>query len=166
MGCPSCHQPSLRKENWETCFPRKGGGIQLSALPKNTTSKLAVLFSTTSFFNAERPAGKLWIPFFKVFWYDSTRRINPRSNNCKSGRFCRYTNVSADNLCPVPKTSLKMRFFLAGNPKRESYRLSTYHHFPLDLPIDLRQFARHGFYFTGYRDRVVCFRLVKTKFEL
>ena len=27
--------------------------------------------------NAERQAGKLWIPFFKVFWYDSTRGMNP-----------------------------------------------------------------------------------------
>ena len=29
--------------------------------------------------HAERQAGKLWIPFFKVFWYDSTREMNPRS---------------------------------------------------------------------------------------
>ena len=29
--------------------------------------------------NAEREAKKLWIPFFQVFWYDSTRGMNPRS---------------------------------------------------------------------------------------
>ena len=28
--------------------------------------------------NAERQAGKLRMPFFKVFWYDSTRGMNPR----------------------------------------------------------------------------------------
>ena len=27
--------------------------------------------------NAERQAGKLWIPFFKVFCYDSTWEMNP-----------------------------------------------------------------------------------------
>ena len=34
--------------------------------------------------NAERQAGKLWIPFFKVFWYDSTRGMNPRSTDCEA----------------------------------------------------------------------------------
>ena len=41
-----------------TCMPHKGGGIPLSALPKDT-SKLAGLFSTLSLFYAERQAGKL-----------------------------------------------------------------------------------------------------------
>ena len=31
--------------------------------------------------NAERQAGKLWILFFKVFWIDSRRGMNPRSIN-------------------------------------------------------------------------------------
>ena len=34
--------------------------------------------------NAERQAGKLRMPFFKVFWYDSTRGMNPRSTDCKA----------------------------------------------------------------------------------
>ena len=34
--------------------------------------------------NAECQAGKLWIPFFKVFWYDSTRGMNPRSIDCEA----------------------------------------------------------------------------------
>ena len=34
--------------------------------------------------NAERQAGKLWILFFEVFWYDSTRRMNPRSTDCEA----------------------------------------------------------------------------------
>ena len=33
---------------WTTCLPHKGGGVPLSALPKDTTSELAGLFSTTS----------------------------------------------------------------------------------------------------------------------
>ena len=33
---------------WATCLPHKGGGVPLSALPKDTTSELAGLFSTTS----------------------------------------------------------------------------------------------------------------------
>ena len=35
-----------------TCLPRADGGILLSALPKDTTGKLAGLFSTLSFFYA------------------------------------------------------------------------------------------------------------------
>ena len=35
--------------------------------------------------NAERQAGKLRMPFFKGFWYDSTRGMNPRSTNCEAG---------------------------------------------------------------------------------
>ena len=46
-----------------TCLPHKGGGISLSALLKDTASKLAGLFSTLSLC-AERQAGKLQIPFF------------------------------------------------------------------------------------------------------
>ena len=34
--------------------------------------------------NAKRHAGKLWISFFKVFWYDPTRGINPRSADCEA----------------------------------------------------------------------------------
>ena len=33
---------------WAICLPHKGGGVPLSALPKDTTSELAGLFSTTS----------------------------------------------------------------------------------------------------------------------
>ena len=35
--------------------------------------------------NAERQAGMLRMPFFKVFWYDSTRGMNPRSTDCEAG---------------------------------------------------------------------------------
>ena len=48
VGCPSYSQPSIWRENWATCLPHKGGGVPLSALPKDTTSELAGLFSTTS----------------------------------------------------------------------------------------------------------------------
>ena len=40
-------------------LPRKDGGIPLSVLPKDTTSKLADLFSTLFLFYVERQAGKL-----------------------------------------------------------------------------------------------------------
>ena len=41
-----------------TCLPHKDRGVPLSALPKDTTSKLASLFSTLFLF-AERQARKL-----------------------------------------------------------------------------------------------------------
>ena len=34
--------------------------------------------------NAERQAGEVRILFFKVFWYDSTRGLYPRSTNCEA----------------------------------------------------------------------------------
>ena len=42
-----------------TCLLHKGGGVPLSVLPKDTTSKLAGLFSTLSLFYVERQAGNL-----------------------------------------------------------------------------------------------------------
>ena len=40
----SCHF----RDVWATCLPDKGGGVPLSVLPKDTTSELAGLFSTSS----------------------------------------------------------------------------------------------------------------------
>ena len=34
--------------------------------------------------NAQRQAGKLWIPFFKVCCYDWTKGMNPRSTDCEA----------------------------------------------------------------------------------
>ena len=47
-GSPHSLGSCLFRGLWATCLPRKGGGIPLSALPKDTTRKLAGLFSTTS----------------------------------------------------------------------------------------------------------------------
>ena len=47
-GSPHSLGSCLFRGLWATCLPHKGGGIPLSALPKDTTSKLAGLFSTTS----------------------------------------------------------------------------------------------------------------------
>ena len=46
-------------------FHIKVGVVSLSVLPK-------------------RQAGKLWILFFKVFWYDSARGMNPKSADSKA----------------------------------------------------------------------------------
>ena len=47
-GSPHSLGSCLFRGLWATCLPHKGGGIPLSALPKDTTSELAGLFSTTS----------------------------------------------------------------------------------------------------------------------
>jgi len=44
-----------------------------------------------------------------------------------------------------------------GETSSESYRLSTYIKFPVVSPVNPRQLASSGFYFTGYKDRVKCF---------
>jgi len=57
-----------------------------------------------------------------------------------------------------------MIFFycFADNLKRESYRLSSFQHFPASVPIDARQFAAAGFYSTGSFDEVKCFACSST----
>ena len=47
-GSPHSLESCLFRGLWATCLPHKGGGVLLSALPKDTTSELAGLFSTTS----------------------------------------------------------------------------------------------------------------------
>ena len=47
-GSPHSLGSCLFRGLWSTCLPHKGGGVPLSALPKDTTSELAGLFSTTS----------------------------------------------------------------------------------------------------------------------
>ena len=75
----SCHLRCV----WATCLPLKGGGVPLSALPKDTTSELAACSPQPSP-NVERQAGKQWIPFLKVIWYDSTGGLNPKPNDCEA----------------------------------------------------------------------------------
>ena len=55
-----------------TCLLHENGGIPLSALPA---------CSSHYPYCAERQAGKL--PFFTVFWRDSTWEINPCSTDCE-----------------------------------------------------------------------------------
>ena len=47
-GSPHSLGSCLFRGLWATCLSHKGGGVPLSALPKDTTSELAGLFSTTS----------------------------------------------------------------------------------------------------------------------
>ena len=62
---------------WVPCLPHKGGRVPLSALPKDTTSKLAGLFFTT-FRKCRAPGREAVDTIFKVFWYDSTCGMNPQ----------------------------------------------------------------------------------------
>ena len=67
--------------------------VPLSALPKKTTNELAGLFPTISP-KCRAPSWELWIPFFKVFWYDSIRRMNPRSTDYKANALALTTTPS------------------------------------------------------------------------
>ena len=51
-------------------------------------------------------------------------------------------------------------YILPGNQEEESYRVTTFARFPTNAPINTRQLATNGFCYTGYKDRVKCFRLV------
>ena len=55
-----------------TCLPHKRWGVPFSALPKDTTSELAGLFSTTSH-KCRAPSREAVDTIFKSLWYDSIR---------------------------------------------------------------------------------------------
>ena len=75
----SCHFCGV----WSTCLPHKSGASRLVPCPRTRQANLLACSPQPSL-NAERQAGKLWIPFLKVFWYDSTRGLNPRSTDCEA----------------------------------------------------------------------------------
>ena len=75
---------------WELLFPGHLSstlrwGVPLNALLNDTTSELAGLFSTTSH-KCRAPIREVTdtIPFFKVFQYESTREMNPKSTDCEA----------------------------------------------------------------------------------
>ena len=73
---------------WELLFPGhlssiQRWGVPLSALHKDTTSKLAGLFATTSH-KCQAPSREAIDTIFKVFWYDSTKGMNGRSTDCEA----------------------------------------------------------------------------------
>ena len=67
---------------WTTRLPHKGGASHKVPCPRTQQANLPAC-SPQPPLNAKRQAGKLRIPFFKVFWYDSTRGMNPWSTNCE-----------------------------------------------------------------------------------
>ena len=73
VGCPSCLQPFLRRENWSPVFHIKMGRPVKHLARGHNKRTCRIGFNLS--LNAERPAGKLWIPFFKVFMYDSKKGI-------------------------------------------------------------------------------------------
>jgi len=65
-----------------TCYYQSnhiGRGNPIKCLAQGHNKRTCRLIFTLYLLNAERQTGKLWIPTFKVFWFDSTRRLNRRS---------------------------------------------------------------------------------------
>ena len=90
----SCHF----RDVWATCLPHKRGGVTLSALPQDTTSELAGLFSTTSP-KCRAPSREAVNNIFKVFWYNSTRGLNPRSTDCEADALTTTPFLSCSYKC-------------------------------------------------------------------
>ena len=72
----SCHFGGV----WPSRLSCKGGGVPLSAWPKNATTELVGLLSIT-FLKCRAPSREVMDAIFKVFWYDSKRNVNPRSTD-------------------------------------------------------------------------------------
>ena len=64
-------------------FYIKLGASRQVPCPRTQQAKLPTSSSQPPL-NTERQGGKLWIPFVKVFWYDSTRKLSPRSTDYKA----------------------------------------------------------------------------------
>ena len=71
---------------WATCLSHKGGVVPLSALPKDTTSELAGLFSTTFLFLKCRAQSKETVDTSFLYSFGMTRQkgTNLRSTDCKA----------------------------------------------------------------------------------
>ena len=52
----------------------------------------------------------------------------------------------------------KCIYILPGDTEKETYRMSTFLKFPSESPVNPCLLAKYGFYYTGYKDRVKCFR--------
>ena len=65
------------------CLPSKDGASHYVPCPRTQQANLPACFLQSPI-NVERQAGKLQIPFFKVFWHNSTREMNLRSMDCEA----------------------------------------------------------------------------------
>ena len=65
--------------------------------------------------NAERQAGKLRMPFFKVFWYDSTRGMNPRSTDCEADALTTMPSPRDYATMPMPSPHAKLHLGVASD---------------------------------------------------
>ena len=75
--------PLFRWKTGPPDFHINVGASHSVSCPKAQQANLPAC-SPQSPLNAECQAGKLGILFFKVFWYDSTRGMNPKSSDCKA----------------------------------------------------------------------------------
>ena len=100
----SCHFRSA----WATCLPHKGVGVPLSALPKDTTSELAVLFSTISH-KCRAPSREAIDTIFKslLAWLDKGNE--PLVYRLRSGRSNHNTVASVTPRLPNPQPAGRMR---------------------------------------------------------
>ena len=53
-------------------------------------------------------------------------------------------------------------FKFLGDHGEQTYRLQTFKDYPKP-DVDIYSLSKQGFYYTGYKDRVKCFRLVENK---
>ena len=81
--CPHSLGSCYFRGVWVTCLPHKSGASRYVLCPRTQQANMPAC-SPQPPIDAKRQAGTLWIPFFKVFWYDWTRGMNPRSTDCKA----------------------------------------------------------------------------------
>ncbi|XP_078494573.1 baculoviral IAP repeat-containing protein 7-A [Ciona intestinalis] len=49
-------------------------------------------------------------------------------------------------------------YITPGQKEREDYRITTFNKFPSNVPVDKMKLSSNGFLYTGFKDRVKCFR--------
>ena len=73
-------------------------------------------------------------------------------------QWCRIVATSRD---PPGQQSV---YINPGNQDEEIYRMTTFAKFPTDCPVSTRALAEQGFVYTGYKDRVKCFKYIQLDF--
>ena len=77
-------------------------------------------------------------------------------NNLRSGAIIQRIPAGRVRVLTRDPPGQSSIYIPPGNTEEESYRVTTYSRFPHDR-VNVRQLAKYGFYYVGYRDRVKCF---------
>ena len=116
-----------------TCLPCEDGGIPLSALPKDTTRKLAGLLSTLFLAVLSAKQGNCKYYFLKSFGMTRLGKMNPGSTDCKVNSVTTTPSCRCQrNACPTFTTELYPILLHSGTKARRCSQVTWHHKYRYD----------------------------------